>query len=165
MALSKRLDDSVFVQQFKGKPDEPLATDGICLAPALVAGDNIVERSGETIRVGDFTAVVLRGTLVPLVKVFAGLIDRTGEPSALFYLRHPEQLIEVPLSDVLYSRRVTAPRDHDGSALLAAGDTFVDRWRERYHLADAIEPIGTTRTAAWVESMKAIFAVVRAAPA
>lgn len=163
--LSKRKEDGVFVRDFDGVTDEPLQSDGVCLAPGLVAGDEIVERPGETIRTGDFAAVVLRGTLVPLVKVFAGVIDRGGVPSALFYLRQPEQLIEVRLSDVLFARKVAAPRQHDGSALLAAADPFVVKWRTKYGIADEIEPVGTTRTAAWVESMRAVFAVLRKQPA
>lgn len=163
-ALSKRADDTLFITQFEGKTDDQLQSNGVCLAPALVAGDQLVELVDETIRLGDFACVVLRGALLPLTKVFAGVIDREGFPSALFYLRTPEQLIEVPLRDVLFARKVAAPRQYDGSALLSDADAFVAKWRDRYHLADSMDAVGTSRTAAWVESMVSIFGVLRRQP-
>jgi hypothetical protein len=164
LALAARADDSEFKDNYADQPDAPLVSDGVCLAPALLAGDAVAELPGETIHAGDFVAVVLRGTLTPLIKTFAGVIDREGFPAGLFYLKQPERVIEVPLADVLFARKVVAPRQYDGRALLAEADSFVAKWRERFYLSDTMEPVGTTRTAAWVRSMGSIFEVLRAQP-
>lgn len=163
-ALTKRADDTIFTAEFDGKADPPLVANGTCLVPALMTGDPIVELLGQPIGVGDIVAVVLRGTLLPLIKVFAGVIDREGFPAALFYLKHPEQMIEVPLHDVLYARKIQAPREFDGNSLLAEADPFVEKWCDRYHQSDTMAPVGKSRTSAWVESMVSIFGVLRAQP-
>lgn len=162
--LAKRPDDAIFESQFADHVDDPLIATGVCLAPAVVAGDTVVELVGERIHIGDIVTVVLRGALMPLTKIFAGLVDREGHPAALFYLKNPEQVIEVPLADVVYAAKVKPPRELDGHAMLANADPFVGQWHQRFHLADSMGPVGSSRTAAWVESMKSIFEVVRRQP-
>ena len=162
--LAARVDDALFIETIRAEPDAPLVVQGVCIAPAVEAGDPLIETS-DPIEVGDLALIQLRGALQPLAKIFAGFIDRHGQRKALFYLKTPEQVIEVEAADILYARRIEPPREITGHSLLAAADPFVPRLRAEHGVDGALHPVGESRREAWLESMLAILARLRVAPA
>lgn len=147
-----------------GQVGKPFTATGVCIEPAVVSDDVLVEAPG-SIGPGDLCAFLLRGQLVSLIKVFAGLVEhRDGSRGALFYLADPEGMIEADVGDILFARKLRAPRKVDGAALLLAAATEVTDVLASRVVPGMLEPTTMDRPEALKESFLSIVRLLRGQP-